>query len=237
MIYLGEEDTVKHIGSVCSVLALAALVLLSGSAGAAPILPGLYQLHNHPDGAINPPPYGLRLDELYDISPGDDRYTCDFDDPASDMKLIYNDVADTITIFGHSLCGRDTGAGYAADIYLDIYTINFVYNVGVEPVPGDDDIQVDAADFTNVGTITHPGLGTSNLSDVRAGGNTFRFGDEDNDLGHRGFAGISGWGWLAIDGDRRAGDADDWLFTATYIPEPASLGLLLVGLVSIIRRK
>jgi len=227
----------------CHQLIVAALCVLgagwvSSAARGAVILPGLYQLHNHPDGAVNPPPYGLRLDELYNATPGSDEFTCNFDDPASDMKLLYNTAAnpDTITISGHSLCGRDIGNVYATDVYKAVYDIYFQYNVGVGQVPGDDDIQVLASSGSNFGYVTHPTLGTDILSDIQMG-NTFRFGDEDNDLGHRNYSGISGWGWLAIDGTRFSEGADDWLFTATYIPEPMTLGLCAISLLAGIRRR
>lgn len=208
------------------------------SADAAVILPGLYQLHNHPDGAIRPPLYGLRLDELFDATTNIDRYTCDFDDAQSDMKLFYDDGADTIHIYGQSLCGRDTGSSYANDVYKAVYDIDFTYSVGVQPVPGDDDIWVAAPMNSNFGTITHPTLGTKNLADKNSGDHTFRFGDENNDLGHRGFPGISGWGWLSIDGQRFSGASDDWLFTAEYIPEPGTAALLaLAGALAAYRRR
>lgn len=43
-------------------------------------------------------------------------------------------------------------------------------------------------------------------------GITFRFGDEDNDRGHRGARTDSGWGWLML-GDERDHATRDWLFT------------------------
>jgi len=47
-------------------------------------------------------------------------------------------------------------------------------------------------------------------ADNPAGGNPFslRLGDEDDDLGHRDFPGISGWGWLEF---RKSGTTEDIL--------------------------
>lgn len=214
--------------------ALAATVLggflLAGSALAAPIIPGIYDLGNHPDGNERPPLYGLRLDELVNATGGHDVFTFDFDNANSEMELAYNDVAHTIHIYGHSWGGRDIGGSYANDAHLGVYYIDFTYNIGVGLAPGDDDVRV-VANMQNTGSIITPNNGTFLLQDKSDGNFSFRLGDEDNDLGHRNFPGISGWGWLNHGRTLPAShvDSSDWLFTATYkIPEPSSL--LLIGL-------
>jgi hypothetical protein len=203
--------------------------LLPTAAHAASILPGHYLLHNHPDGNEVPPPYGLRLDEMVDVTAGHDVFTFDFDHPSSHMVLMYNDIAQRITITGEAYGGRDIGGGYANDVYLGLYSINFVYDVGVQLAPGDDDLWTPTASFSNFGTITRPDNVVHDLSDKSDGTHTFRFGDEDDDNGHRGYNGLSGWGWLMV--DTRYVPAMDFLFTAEYIaiPEPASFGLLAGG--------
>ncbi len=211
------------------------LLALTASANGATILPGVYQLHNHPDGNEVPPPYGLRLDEMVDATAGHDIFTFDFDHANSDMKLYYNSVLNKITIDGVVHGGRDSGGGYFNDVYLGLYTVHFEYTIGVGLAAPDDDLQVVAPGGVNFGTITGPGgAPIHSLMDKSDGNNTFRFGDEDNDLGHRGFNGISGWGWMMV--DTRYTPAMDWLFTAEYIaiPEPTSalalgLGALLIG--------
>ncbi len=210
------------------------IVAFQGAAQAVTILPGLYILNNHPDAVIDPPPYGLRLDELYDVTPnanGVDHFTFDFDDPQSDMRLIYDDINQTITIFGQAYGGRDFGNSYVNDVYLGVYEINFVYDMNVGLVPGDDDIWSTGPNHANTGTIETPLGDTFTLSDVQATNYTFRFGDEDDDLGHRGHNGISGWGWLAVDGERLSRGQDDWIFTAKYVPEPSAIAFVGFGLV------
>jgi len=193
-------------------------------ARAVSILPGLYNLNNHPDGGARPPLYGARWDGLFTPSAavvaatGSDStiFTTNFDHPLSAMFMDYDDIAGTIHIFGTSWGGRDDATfpapapdpappldDYIDDIFRGLFTIDFTYT-GIVPVPGDDDLWCPAAscDGMNSGFITAPsGLGTVFLED-KAGSHpfTFRLGDEDDDAGHRGFAGISGWGWLNYTG-------------------------------------
>lgn len=222
-----------------SVVALVgcACILSASAAFADPIIAGTYQLHNHPDGAVAPPGYGLRLDELDNATSGHDIFTFDFDKAGAAMFLTYDDSAQTVHIFGQAWGGRDVGGSYANDSYLGIYAIDFLYDVNVADVPGDDDIWVTAPpDQQNTGSVTGPGgMPVYALSDISNGQYTFRFGDEDDDNGHRGFDGISGWGWVAVDGEHD--DSQDWLFTAVLVPEPASISVLLVGLAAVCRRR
>ncbi len=219
-----------------SALAVTAL-FLPAAAHAAAILPGQYILHNHPDGNEVPPPYGLRLDEMVDVTSGHDVFTFDFDHPSSNMILLYNDILQRITITGQAYGGRDIGAGYAADSYLGVYDIHFVYDVGVALAPGDDDLWTPVSSFSNFGTITRPDSFVHNLSDKSDGTHTFRFGDENDDNGHRGYDGLSGWGWLMV--DERYTAAMDFIFTAEYvaIPEPASMSLLAGGALLVALRR
>lgn len=163
---------------------------------------------------------------------GLDSYTLDFDDPASDMRMTVSASGTMIHVFGVSMGGRDIGGSYAADGFLGLYAVDFTYSVGVVPAAGDDDLVVLAPAASNFGTLMTPFGPTFSLADV--GGNSppfnFRLGDEDNDLGHRGFSGISGWGWLDVAGLAH-GPTRDFLFTAELIPAPGSamtLGLIAV---------
>jgi len=217
----------------------AALIAASSMANAVAI--GTYNLSNHPDGNANPPPYGLRLDGLI-TGNQNDIYTFDFDHIDSAMTMVYD--GSTITISGQAYGGQDIGGSYLAGT-TDVWTINFVYNVGVSQ-PGDgglDDVKV-LADHQNYGSISS-GLGSYEIADKAQNGLSFQLGDE-NGGGHRGFDGISGWGWLKTGDDCLGGTEcenlpySDWLFTATPVPVPAAawlFGSALVGLASIGRSR
>lgn len=216
---------------------LGAALLAAATASLAPaavIQSGVYRLHNHPNGDVNPPPYGARFDELFNATSGSDFFTLNFDDPSSAVFMNVDLNAGTITISGTATGGRDVGNSYANDQYLGLYTLSFTYSLGVQAVPGDDDVWVNTANHANVGKITAPNGGDVNLVDERDNGFSFRFGDEDNDLGHRSYNGLSGWGWMSYKVGQNITHvaATDWLFTATLTPEPAAVATVVGGLLA-----
>jgi len=223
--------------------------LATGSASAA-IAYGTYELHNHPDGNARPPLYGARLDELFNATGGHDIFTFDFDHAQSAMFLDYD--GSSIHIYGQSWGGRDIGSAYAADIYQGLYTFDFTYSIGVGLAAGDDDVEVNLPapppSVYNYGTLQTPASGEVQLRDGHYDDGTadFRFGDNDDDNGWRGFDGLSGWGWLFHKNQTQTsflpyvGDSD-WLFIATrQVPAPGATALMLsaigVGAVRTRRR-
>lgn len=220
--------------------AIAAGVLVCcAPAGAAIIQQGTYRLHNHPDGSARPPLYGLRLDELYDVTANHDVFTFNFDAPGSAMYMDFTGSA--IHIYGVSWGGRDVGNDYANDAYRGFYTIDFLYDRVVGIVPGDDDLFVEPPYHQyNLGSIITPLNDAIQLRDGHYSGDqlNFRFGDTDNDLGHRGFAGLSGWGWM-FHGPYGSPyhENSDWLFTAELVPAPGAAALVLVAAGIMARRR
>ncbi len=216
---------------ICGIVALT----LSAASAQADVISttGTYQLLNHPDGGARPPLYGLRLDELYDVTGGHDIFTFDFEAPGANMVMDYDGTSLHIhgTVFG----GLNAGDGYAAT-HVGLWGVDFTYGL-VGTAPGDDDKIVTTPDFTNTGSITN--LATQDtipLWDYSGMHNyTFRLGDEDGDAGHRGFPGISGWGWMNHGTQNVHVGASDWLFTA--VPEPSTALLALLGAGAALRRR
>ena len=229
---LQSADGARRRLARCAAVGALMVVVNSASAGLI-IEPGTYRLQDHPDGALVPPLYGLRLDELIDLNPGQpDRFTFSFDEPGAEMWLTLGEDT-SIHIFGTVYGGRDIGPGWEDPGFWEV-DFTYAMSKGADP---DDDIIVNPGD-QNMGTITRlMDNMTFDLFDFE-GGNpyTFRLGDEDDDLGHRGFPGISGWGWI------NHGDPDihtpvaDWLFTLT-VPAPPAAVLLGVALLAGPRRR
>ena len=190
----------------------------------APILKdGTYQLANHPDGGAANPLYGLRLDGLL-TGDSKDIVTFDFEHPDADVRMDVN--GSEIRIYGTAFGGIDTGTEYDPN-NSGLFEIDFTYT-DVDGVAGDDDfITNDPNTRQSTGTITqlygeHKTFDLIDESDNF--GYSFRLGDEDNDQGHRGFAGTSGWGWMK----HSSGGKGDWLFT---VKEEATGGNEETGVV------
>lgn len=210
--------------------------VIESSAHAAVIAPGLYVIHNH--GASEPSRWGLRLDELYDVATFQDIFVFDFDHPSSLMTIEI--TAGTIRVSGQTWGGRWFHTALLDDEYRGVYTIDFLFNNGVMQAPGDDDFIVDAVNNSNHGLISTPLGHTIDLYDERGGSPfSFRLGNEDHDAGHRGYVGISGWGWVNH-GDDPAHhiSVGDWLFTVgPLIPSQGSAATVIAGLVLLAVRR
>ncbi|MEL7474360.1 MAG: hypothetical protein AAGK04_13665 [Planctomycetota bacterium] len=221
--------------------AIAAAVVAAPFASAQTIIPtGTFLLNNHPDGNARPPQYGLRLDELVDVTSGHDIFTFDFDHADSEVLLTYN--GSSIHIAGHAFGGPDNGTMHDPMSPLTgLYEIEFTYDMGLAQAPGDDDLLVSGVPMgSNTGSITTPlgdviGLWDKPKNDSFA----FRLGDKDNDAGHRGFDGISGWGWLNHGDANVHVAASDWLFTLspTPVPAPASVAIAGLGGLLVVKRR
>lgn len=179
----------------------------------------VFTLHDHPNGVINPPMYGLRLDDL--LGSGEWSFSFDYVDGSgsASMLLVWDDGAGTVHIYGRAYGGKDIGTGWSASSrgWADI---DFTYRMNVstkDNCPGavGNDIYV-KEHANNNGTVHLDGWGgnqTFTFTD-RADPNTCSF-VFDNDWDSKGNSTIandpsiwSGNGWLqpGTDGSR------DWIF-------------------------
>ncbi|MEL7023730.1 MAG: PEP-CTERM sorting domain-containing protein [Pseudomonadota bacterium] len=223
--------------------ALSILVLmLPPIAGQASILePGVvYDLDNHPDGRTASPYYGLRLDGLT-TGNSSEVYTFDFEAATSGMTMVYDDEAGTLNISGNAFGGRDGGSDFMAGT-TDTWQISFTYTDVYSCNDGG------LCANSGVGSISSLLFGTYNLvSEMGRHSYAFQLSTD-----HRGFTGISGWGWMnhcpmSGDGDNgRYGNgvscdrhlySSDWLFTVRDVPAPGTLALLGLGLAMVGMRK
>lgn len=208
-----------------------------GTASAAPpvLSSGIYHLNNHPDGGAQPPGYGLRLDGL-DGNPSR-IYSFDFNDSRSNMLMDLDLGAGTIRIYGESYGGRDVGSTYGNESggRVGLWEIDFTYTANVSVRPNGTIVAAPSGS-QNSGYIQP----LFNSSVARFAGNPqiplIDFNMQQNtpsfllELGHRGFAGVSGYGWLNHSGEPHVA-ASDWLFTVgNPIPSPSAAFLGLIGL-------
>lgn len=215
-------------------VAAASLVLLASTVQALPIDPDVtYELGNHPDGNAAPPLYGLRLDGLL-TGDTNEIYTFDFDAASSSMTMLWSSSTGQLTISGNVSGGQDAGGTgeYVSGTTSD-WAINFVY----------DDVTACGDHLCanlGSGTIASSIFGSFDLLSV--GSSSYGY-DFKLMFDHRGFSGLSGFGWLnhcPSAGNSTAGAscsehvyASDWLFTASAVPEPATLLLMALGLMAV----
>jgi len=208
-----------------------------------------YKLFNHPDGTQRPPTYGLRLDELFNVTNNHDVFTFDFNHSSSDMRLHYNDndtpgdlSDDEVHIFGIVFGGLDAGSSYDPN-YSGLWIVDFTYRqniVGRDPM-----VEVNES-LSNNGYIQSTfGMGNNDPIGLwdEAGnhGYSFKFNNVDNHrLGGHGISGpqwFVGWGWLNHHDPNAHVYASDWLFVGQVVPEPASLLAVVAGLGALAARR
>lgn len=190
-----------------------------------------YDLHNHPGGGALP--YGLRLDELFDATQEHDSFSFDFDAPTSSMQMDVDVAGGTIRMYGVSVGGRHDGSSYASDQYHAQYAIDMFYQVGVQQLPGSDDVQVSALNYSNWGTIFRVGdvTGALALTDFHGDGPfSLELNEQSGNPAQSIFAGL---GSLNHGTDpTRHTSASEWNFIATehVVPTPGAAALAMLGM-------
>ena len=223
----------------CAAAAFAVL-LASGPASAGLILPTDVRLPlaDHPDGNAAPPTYGLRLDELINVTPGHDRFTFSFEHPSATMQILLTEVGInefSVRIWGTAFGGLVVNNEYDP-LLSGLVEIDFTYMLA-HLAAGDDDLIVTTPSFTNTGWIMFNGSTIDLFDRANSDGFTFRLGNDDDDMGHRDFDGISGWGWLDHGEPGTYVPASDWLFTVVPNPGTTALMAIAAGLFAKGRRR
>lgn len=211
--------------------------LLLCSAANAGMTTTVFALADHPDGNVNPPPYGLRFDDLFTEVGGQGGVTSFSMNYFGDTTLTVTDdgVGNlTIDIVGTLYGGVDTGVDYGYG--EGAFALDYTYAVSVA-ADGSGWV-VNSQDPMNSGTLTVLPGNTDLVSgtvfnffgQVTEGGPIFIFKNDGWRLGgHPEFdpqTTYVGRGWHST--DNLGGTEHDFLFVGELIPAPGA-GLLLVG--------
>lgn len=195
-----------------------------------------YALHDHPDGSVSDPTYGLRIDGMLGAVT-----TFSFD-VFNDMRLVVSEDEGNISIniSGTMWGGEDNGNEW---INPKAYAVDFTYMVNVAQesngwmVNGSDNV-LNAGSIVELDENLNPVDGEELVTMVDADQNAFFFLAD----GHRIANDNSTWvgrGWIRTEStDYQPNGFQDWLFTATEVPAPGGAALLgTAALVGLRRRR
>ena len=217
-----------------------AVMACVGTANAGLTTVAEFEIQDHPSSGLLPPPYALRLDEVF----GQNSATYSAATFSDATLTVLQDAggAFMIDIAGTFHGGQDNGAGWTNEHDLSV-SMRYAANV-VELANG---WQVNGFTTLNSGTFTRMdtnesvtlfGMESMSVSDGPLG-STFVLASD----GWRIDGDDSTWvgrGWLTpnTDGTPIGEPAQDWLFTATLVPAPGAAALLgMGGLIATRRRR
>jgi len=218
---------------------------LTASAFAGSVTTTTFRLYDHPDGAENPPPYGLRYDNLFtDVAGPGGATSFSFEQGGAYMRLIVTEDAmagtTTLRVVGKVYGGKDTGVGLGWGTGL--YKLDFTYRLNV--AANGTGWEVTAPSAMNNGSLVSDGN-----ADVAAG-MTFSFSDKGDNKGHSFYflqdehrlaghaeAGQGFWvgrGWHMPNDGRGATGTQDFMYLGQLIPLPTASLLGSAGLLALV---
>lgn len=200
-----------------NILIAALLLLLSQSLLAATLIPGTYQLLDHPDGAVvgSQGPYGLRLDWLSPPAGVGPTFSTETNNAYTEL---FWDGSTSASIIGTLWNNTTNELWTVSHILTDIITVGGS-NGGFKALNG-------------LMTLTGPDLNVYTMASKQdsSGIGFYALGDNHRCGGHTDCGPLVGNGWLDENG------TNDWLvqFTPAPVPVPAAFWLFLSAFLGFI---
>ncbi|MGD9692425.1 MAG: hypothetical protein AB7G17_13390 [Phycisphaerales bacterium] len=203
-------------------------------------------LSDHPDGDQNPPPYGLRMDNLFSSASGVTTFSFDHH---ADTILTVDDSGGPLTINIHGTVYGGVASGANSGYGLGSFTLDFTFSLNVSPsgtgwIVGPGSTGVNGGTLTALAGNADITAGTIfNLYENTSPAQTFLFLQDDHRLSGHPQAGQNYWvgrGWNTTNSNGSpTGDTMDFLFLGQFVPPPpvplpttaglASAALLALG--------
>lgn len=217
---------------------LCGLGLIAGAAQAGGTIMQTYNLFDHPNGAIDPQAYGLRLDGFAGESPVTFSFEDDSGESSVRLQVIDDEGNREIRIFGtmrgnSAKNGTDFGT-FALDVTYSVANASQGWTADDPGMMIGSLVAMNTTAAANtLGVVNGSSEDLYTLSD---GSGTFRFLTD----GHRLPGDADSWvgrGWVSNNADIR-GSTNDFLFTANVVPLPpaAWAGLAMLGGLGVARR-